>query len=135
MERFKRILENIVRETRLSLKEYIRLQAILGLVTSLVMVLGLNYLGLKNYILIGILIGLVEFLPIVDSKLVFIPWLLVSLFQGNYRFGLGLVVIYLLNLLIRIFLEYKISGEILPFQGILRYILRVLELDPSGPEK
>lgn len=135
MEFFKKILGNIVRETRLTVKDYIRLQAILSLVTGVFMVLSLNYMGLRNYIIVGVLLALVEFLPVVDSKLVFIPWILVKLIQKKFQLALGLLIIYVLNLLIRLILSYRITGEILPFQGILRYVLNVLEVDKNSPEQ
>ncbi len=90
---------------------YLKTQGIILLCTIVYNAVGLHLLGYSDTIFLGILIGIVDFLPILGAGTILIPWLLLVLLQGNIVGAAGLGVIYLLCFLTRQYLEPKLMGK------------------------
>ncbi len=90
---------------------YLKTQGIILLCTIAYNAVGLHLLGYSDTIFLGILIGIVDFLPILGAGTILIPWLLLALLQGNFVNAAGLAVIYLLCFLTRQYLEPKLMGK------------------------
>ncbi len=90
---------------------YLKTQGIILLCTIVYNAVGLHLLGYSDTIFLGILIGIVDFLPILGAGTILIPWLLLVLLQGNIAGAAGLGVIYLLCFLTRQYLEPKLMGK------------------------
>ena len=71
---------------------------------------GLFFLGNPYFILFGIGIGLLDALPIFGTGTVFIPWALFSMINKNWKYGIGLMVIYIICYFLREIMEAKIMG-------------------------
>ena len=72
---------------------------------------GLYLLGYQNTLFLGILIGIVDFLPILGAGTILIPWTLILLLQGSYGMAVGVAVIYLLCFGSRQYLEPRLMGR------------------------
>ena len=68
---------------------------------------------MKNpyYILAGIGIGLLDALPIFGTGTVFIPWVIIALFQGQVGTALTLMAIYLICYFLREIMEARMMGN------------------------
>ena len=88
----------------------IKSYAIIMLITFSELSVGLLILRVQNAVLIAALISLVDVLPVLGSGTVLIPWGIISLLQGNYLLGVGLLVLYVVILIIRNIIEPKIIG-------------------------
>ncbi len=90
---------------------YLKSQLIILLIISGVCVVGLFLTGSPYALLAGIGIGLCDALPFIGTGTIFVPWLIIKLFQGEYLLALAYGLIYIICNLIREFLEPKLVGK------------------------
>lgn len=112
------VAENETRSVRLVKKgiseagaAYLKTQLILMGITSAVCSMGLAIMGNAYALLIGVGIGFMDALPVLGSGLVFVPWVLISFFNGRVRDGFILLITYGVCQLVREFLEPKLLGD------------------------
>lgn len=80
-------------------------------VVALIMIIGLCILGVNHFMLIGIGIALLDFLPMFGTGTILIPWGILKLVAGEYGYGAGLLIIYVLSQATRQFIQPKIVGD------------------------
>jgi sporulation integral membrane protein YtvI len=90
---------------------YLKAQLMLMCCTGIICITVLTIIGSRYSLLMGIIISMVDALPIFGSGFVLWPWAAMSLLSGNYQFAVGLIINYLMVILTRQFLEPKIVGE------------------------
>ncbi|NPV25958.1 MAG: sporulation integral membrane protein YtvI [Firmicutes bacterium] len=90
---------------------FLRAQAILITNTALLSIVGLSILGVDYALTMGLLIGLVDLLPVLGPGTVFIPWIIWQFVSGHLAFGCGLLVLYGIIVLIRQLFEPKIVAQ------------------------
>lgn len=90
---------------------YIRAQITLVSITALQTIIGLYILGIDYAVTMGVVVGLVDILPVVGSGSVFIPWMLFEFFRGNISLGIGLGIIYAFIVVVRQVLEPKLVAD------------------------
>ena len=100
-------------------KQYLRACLILGLLTFLQAFIGLAVLGVPYAFLLALLIAAVDFLPLLGTGVVLIPWGIICLILGQVRLGIGLLILYGVTTLIRQVLEPKLIGEGLGLHPLL----------------
>ena len=69
--------------------------------------------------LLALLIAAVDFLPLLGTGVVLIPWGIICLILGQVRLGIGLLILYGVTTLIRQVLEPKLIGEGLGLHPLL----------------
>ncbi|KUK10539.1 MAG: hypothetical protein XD50_1170 [Clostridia bacterium 41_269] len=90
---------------------YIRAQLILMLITAIQTVIGLYILGVKYALTMGLVVGLVDILPILGPGAVLIPWIIFEIIKGKFFMAVGLTIIYAFIIIVRQLLEPKIVAE------------------------
>lgn len=90
---------------------YLRAQLIIMFTTTLICIGGLVILKNPYALLIGVLIGFMDALPLFGLGLVFVPWTIMMLLTENYYQAAILFSIYLICYFLREFLEPKIMGK------------------------
>ena len=60
---------------------------------------------------IGILVGILDILPILGPGTLFIPWIIWEIISGDTGFAVSLLVLYVIISVVRQFLEPKIIGD------------------------
>ncbi len=80
-------------------------------VVGVILLIGFFILRIKYAILWALLIALLDFLPFFGTGTVLIPWAVLRILSGNYRFAIGLVVIYLVSQLVRQVIQPKLVGD------------------------
>lgn len=73
---------------------FIRAQVLLVLITMLVNIAGLAMVGCRYSAALGVLLAVLDILPLVGPGLVYTPWIGYHLVWGNPKVGLGLIVLY-----------------------------------------
>lgn len=91
--------------------QFIKSYAIIFCITVAEITVGMLIVGVKNSLLIGILIGVFDALPIVGSGMILLPWAIITLLTGNTMRGLGIFVIYVVVVVARQVIEPKIVGK------------------------
>lgn len=126
----KNILPSGVKSKLTSLKDnilslvgkYLRSYLTIMLITFAVMTVGLFILRVKNLFVIAMIIAALDILPVIGVGTVLIPWSIISFFSGDLFLGVGLIVLFLVNSVIRQLAEPKIVGKNLDLHPILTLI-------------
>jgi predicted PurR-regulated permease PerM len=85
---------------------------IVALVETIIASLGFYLLGVKFYLVLGLLVGLLAFIPLAGPVFIWFPALLFELAIGNYPAALGILLLGLiLSFGIDFFLRVKILGS------------------------
>lgn len=90
---------------------YLRAQIIISGIIALVAFIVLLCAGQKFSILLGLCIGIVDFVPLLGSGLVTVPWAALTILQGNYRLTVILLVLTFVLFMFRKIVEPKIVGD------------------------
>jgi len=112
----KKILGKIITNARKitsSLANFLKAQIIIIGISFVIVLTGLNIfyilgMDIQYPILIALLIGFVDALPILGSGTIMIPWSIISFINKNYGLGFSLIGLYMLVVVVRQLLEPKI---------------------------
>ncbi len=91
--------------------KWLRVQAAIMLITMFISGIGLWITGFSYALLLGILIGLVDVLPIFGTGTVYLPWLIWEFLNHHPGRGFSLLIIYLICYLTREFMENVLMGK------------------------
>ena len=80
-------------------------------VVAVILVVGFLVLGIKYAFLIGVLVAILDFLPLFGTGTVLIPWALFKLLSADYPLAAGLALLYVLTQVIRQVIQPKIVGD------------------------
>lgn len=94
-----------------ALGAYVKTQGIIMVFTALVCTAGLFILKNPYALLLGVVIGAMDALPLIGTGLIFIPWIIIVFLMGNWKMGAGLVIIYAICYLLRELLEPRLMGR------------------------
>jgi sporulation integral membrane protein YtvI len=90
---------------------FVKAYGILISVTTIVTMVALRVLGFDYVITIGIIVGLLDILPVLGPGAFFLPWIIWHFVAGDLHLGISLLIVYLLISVVRQFLEPKIVGD------------------------
>jgi len=90
---------------------FIKAQATLISITTVIVLIGLLILGVDYAITIALIIGLVDILPYLGTGIVFVPWIIYAAISGNVPFAIGLGVLYIIVLVQRQIMEPKVLSS------------------------
>jgi len=90
---------------------YLKTQGIIIVFTTAICIVGLMFMGNSYSILLGVLIGLLDALPIFGTGTVLIPWALIRAVAGDVKSTIILIVIYLASYFLREILEARLMGK------------------------
>lgn len=90
---------------------FVKAELSLITLTLLLSIIGLNIIGAGYTFLTGVIIAVLDIVPVLGPGLLFLPWAVVNFILGNWGFGIGLVVIYAITSAVRQFLQAKVLGD------------------------
>ena len=89
---------------------YFRAQAILMVLVGLICIAGLLILDNEYALLLGLLLAVLDFVPMLGPAMVLLPWALICFLTGDIHLGIGILVIYAVITILRQVLQPKIMG-------------------------
>lgn len=89
----------------------LRSYALIMCITFVEQFVGLTILGVDYAILIALAIAVFDILPVVGSGTIMLPWAVVALVTGDYKRGVGLLILYGIITVIRQIIEPRIVGD------------------------
>ncbi|MBZ4653549.1 MAG: Sporulation integral rane protein YtvI [Peptococcaceae bacterium] len=101
----------VIGELSTALVGFFRAQTILISITAVQTIIGLYILGVDYALTLGIIVGLVDLLPVLGPGTVFIPWAVIHFVTGDLRFGVALLILYGILVGVRQLIEPKILAE------------------------
>lgn len=90
---------------------FVKAELSLIALTLLLSIIGLNLIGAGYTFVTGVIIGILDVVPVLGPGLLFIPWAAVNFILGNWGFGIGLVAVYAVTSAVRQFLQAKVLGD------------------------
>ncbi len=104
------------RKIKSSLGSYLKAEIIMIFISFVIVLVGLsifNFIGLpiEYPLLMALIIGFVDALPILGSGTVLIPWSIISFFNSDISLGAALLGLYIFTLLAKQFIEPKIVSN------------------------
>ncbi|WP_243300409.1 sporulation integral membrane protein YtvI [Bacillus litorisediminis] len=103
--------KNVFLDLQKALGGFIRAQATLISITTVIVLIGLLILRVDYAITIALIIGLADILPYLGTGLIFVPWIIFELVGGNPNLGVGLIVLYVIVVVQRQLMEPKILSS------------------------
>lgn len=91
--------------------KYIRSYGLILLVTYCIIFIGLSLLRVEHSPIIALLIAFLDILPVIGVGTVLVPWSVISLALGNKFLGIGLILLFVVNAVLRQLIEPKIVGK------------------------
>lgn len=102
---------NVIAHLFKALIGFFKAYSILISITAIITLVSLKILGVDYVLTIGIIVGLMDILPILGPGTIFIPWIIWQFIAGNSKMGVSLLVIYVIISVVRQVLEPKIVGD------------------------
>jgi sporulation integral membrane protein YtvI len=93
------------------LKRYFKAYMIIFIITFCELFLGFLILGVDYAFVLAILISFVDFLPVLGTPAVLVPWGIVLILMGRYFMGIGILVLMAIIMVVRQAIEPKILGK------------------------
>lgn len=87
-------LRNVETDILRGVAGFIRVQTFLIAVTMLVNIAGLSLLGTRYAAVLGIVLALLDLLPVVGPGMVYVPWVIYEFVRGSVTKALGLIALY-----------------------------------------
>jgi len=104
-------------------KIYFKVQLLIMLLTAIICVFGFILIKNPYAIVLGIILGLLDALPMFGTGTVLIPWCIILLAIGHFFAASVLFTVYIITYLIREFMESKYMGDRL---GIAPFTMMVI---------
>lgn len=92
-------------------------------VVYIVLFVGFLVLGIQYAFLIALLVAFLDFLPFFGTGAVMWPWALFAVLQKDYKFAIGMMVVWGLSQLVRQLIQPKLVGESIGMPAIPTLIL------------
>jgi len=89
----------------------IRAQLFISFVLMLIIIFGLILIGKPYAVLMGVIIGIADAMPVVGAGLIINTWAIGDLLLGNYSAALGLFIVYLISITTRQTIEPRVVGK------------------------
>jgi len=98
---------------------YLRSYSIIMLITFAEIFFGLSVLGIEYSFLIAAVSAVIDILPVLGVGIILLPWAIFCLIGRNLFRGIGLIILYVIIVIVRQFIEPKIVGESLGVHPLL----------------
>jgi len=90
---------------------YMKSQLIMMAPTALICLTGLSIMRYPYALFIGLIIAVLDMMPMLGAGLILGPWALFSFLTGNVMTGVGLAVMYVVIVITRQIIEPKVIGQ------------------------
>ena len=100
-------------------KKYFLSYLLIMLITYAELFVGFLVLRVSGAAVLALLVALLDILPVIGVGTVLVPWSIFSFAVGNHFMGIGLLVLFVVNTVVRQFSEPKIVGKSLNIHPIL----------------
>lgn len=105
------VFMNVVNEIVHTVGMYLKAQLILILLIMGVCIIGFYFIGISSAIVLGVLAGLMDALPFIGTSIILIPTAVLLFLEKEIGKGVVVLIIYVICVLIREFMEPKLVGK------------------------
>jgi sporulation integral membrane protein YtvI len=115
-----------------SLGKFVRAYALIISITFIELSIGFSIIGIPNPFLIGLMVAIIDVLPVLGTGAVLLPWSIIAFSIGDTRIGIGMLVLYIFITVVRQVLEPKIIGQQIGLHPIVTLILMYVGVQLMG---
>lgn len=90
---------------------FIKAQATLISITTVIILIGLLILRVDYAITIALIAGIVDIIPVLGTGAIFVPWIIFEVISGQMNLAIGLGVLYIIVLVQRQIMEPKVLSS------------------------
>lgn len=101
-------------------------------VVAAILIAGFLILGVNYGVLLAVVIAMLDFLPILGTGTVLIPWAAVRLLTGYYAYGVGLILLYIVTQVVRQIIQPKIVGDTMGLPPMITLLFLYLGFKAGG---
>ncbi|PWK11302.1 sporulation integral membrane protein YtvI [Tumebacillus permanentifrigoris] len=101
---------------------FLQAQILISFLTYDLVLVGLWILGVKYALAVSLIIVIVDFLPVLGTGAVIVPWATYAFLSDNRSLGIGLLILYVLIIVFRRIIEPKILGNSLGISALATLI-------------
>lgn len=112
--------------------QQVKAQILISLTISAALVIGFSIFSIEYAVLVGLVIGFLDVLPIIGAGTFLIPWGLFNLIAGNFTLGGEILFMYIIVIVIRQLVEPKIVGKKLGLYPLISMICMYIGLKAYG---
>lgn len=105
------------------IKKYILSYSLILLITYTTMLVGLSLLRVRHAAVLSLFIALLDILPVIGVGTVLLPWGIFELATSGGFLGVGLILLFAVNTVIRQFSEPRIVGKSLDMHPVITLIM------------
>ncbi len=110
-KKFIKPASTLINHISAALVGFFRAETILISITASLTIIGLYLIGVDYALTIGIVVGILDLLPILGPGTLFIPWAIMAFVSGRISLGLALLIIYGIITTVRQLIEPKILSQ------------------------
>jgi sporulation integral membrane protein YtvI len=125
-------MEDVLRNLRLAIFGFIRAQVIMAAFTYVITFIGLLILHAPYPLAISLLVMVMEFVPVIGTGLVFVPWFGYELLIGHTGFGISLLILFLVLTISRRVVEPKVLSEAVGINALAALISLYVGFELTG---
>ena len=122
----------VIRDLKKALFGFVRAQLTLISITGVIVWIGLSLLGMEYALILAIITGAVDLLPYLGVGTVMVPWAAYLMLAGDFRFGLGIAILYVIILVVRQILEPKLVATNIGISPLLTLVALFIGLKLFG---
>ena len=115
-----------------TLGKFIRAYSAIISITFIELSFGFFIIGIPNPFLFGLLVAIVDILPILGTGAILLPWSIISFVLGNTKVGIGMLLLYIVITAVRQTIEPKIVGQQIGLHPIITLLLMFIGAQLMG---
>ncbi|MBC6314361.1 sporulation integral membrane protein YtvI [Listeria grandensis] len=131
-DRVNETVQNVHKHFKTTTVEYVKAYLIIAGITCVELFIGLTILGVPNAIWIALGISVFDMIPVFGTGGIMIPWVLITMINGNFAFGIELLILYGVITVIRNIIEPKILGTKLGLNPVVALFTLYIGLQLFG---
>lgn len=97
-------------------------QLLILVLTTAVAALGLYLLGIRYWMTLGLIAGILDFIPVVGPGFLFAPWIIVSWALGDTSLAIALAIIFVAVFAVRQIFQTKVLGDSIGVHPLLMLV-------------
>lgn len=125
-------MNEFVEEKWKDMKMFIKIEMVLIVVTTIETILGLWALNIENFLILGVICGILDFLPYVGTIIVFFPIIIYKIVCKNYIIAFGLICLYILLIIMRQIMEARFMSSKFKIHPLIAILSLYLGLKTFG---
>lgn len=106
-----------------TLVKFIKAYSLIITITFFELSIGFWILRIPNAFALGLLVAVVDILPILGTGAILLPWSIIAFILGNYKIGIGMLLLYIVVTAVRQTIEPKIVGQQIGLHPIVTLLL------------